>query len=116
MLLQHGNFGYSNDRLKGEVEQSNDQANRFDLRIKLLILSHVNILAQKYIFESHFQFKQAVEVGRTDTHTQSEGKNCRIDLATQGHRRKQGLDFLNLYVYLNYLVLAFQKCVFASSE
>lgn len=54
MLLQHGNFVYSNDRLKGEVEQSNNQANRFDFRLKLPIFSHVNILAQKYVFESHF--------------------------------------------------------------
>lgn len=49
-------------------------------------------------------------------HTQSEGKNYRIGLATQGRRRKQGLVLLNLYVYLNDLDLAFQKCAFAFSE
>lgn len=49
------------------------------------------------------------------THTQSEGENYRTDLATQGHRRKQGPELLNLCVYLNDLDLAFQKCVVAFS-
>lgn len=51
MLLQHG---YTNNRLKGEVEQSSDQANWFNLKLNLPILSYVNILTQKCIFESHF--------------------------------------------------------------
>lgn len=39
------------------------------------------------------------------TQKQSAGKKYRTDLATQGHRRKQGLDRLNLYVYLHDLDL-----------
>lgn len=34
MFLQHGNISYTKDRLKGEVEQSSDQANRFRTRTK----------------------------------------------------------------------------------